>query len=53
MFLRVMQSLTPTMKSIAEFSLKMSGYSHADRVGGDDSLLQPEVIQNKICKGEE
>jgi beta-1,4-mannosyl-glycoprotein beta-1,4-N-acetylglucosaminyltransferase len=38
-------------RTIEEFSLKMIGYSHADRVGGDHSLLDPERIQNTICQG--
>jgi len=38
-------------RTIHEFSLKMTGYSHADRVGGDDGLLDPKWIQNTICKG--
>jgi beta-1,4-mannosyl-glycoprotein beta-1,4-N-acetylglucosaminyltransferase len=38
-------------RTIEEFSLKMIGYSHADRVGGDKSLLDPKRIQDIICKG--
>lgn len=28
-----------------------SGFSHADRLGGDSSLLSPQRIQTVICEG--
>jgi beta-1,4-mannosyl-glycoprotein beta-1,4-N-acetylglucosaminyltransferase len=40
-------------RTIEEFAQKMIGYSHADRVGGDKSLLDPKRIQETICKGED
>ncbi|QRW22128.1 glycosyltransferase family 17 protein [Rhizoctonia solani] len=36
---------------IVEFVTKMRGYSHADRIGGDMSLLDPKRIQETICSG--
>ncbi|KAF8747036.1 Glycosyltransferase family 17, partial [Rhizoctonia solani] len=38
-------------KTIEEFVTKMRGYSHADRIGGDMSLLDPKRIQETICSG--
>ncbi|CAE7077757.1 unnamed protein product, partial [Rhizoctonia solani] len=38
-------------RSIDEFVTKMRGYSHADRIGGDMSLLDPRRIQDTICSG--
>ncbi|KAJ1302576.1 hypothetical protein OPQ81_002893 [Rhizoctonia solani] len=38
-------------KTIEEFVTKMRGYSHADRIGGDMSLLDPKRIQATICSG--
>ncbi|CAE6523843.1 unnamed protein product [Rhizoctonia solani] len=38
-------------KTIEEFVTKMRGYSHADRIGGDLSLLDPRRIQDTICSG--
>jgi len=29
----------------------MQGFSHADRIGGDPSLLDPKRIQKVICEG--
>jgi hypothetical protein len=40
-------------RTLGEFVTKMTGYSHADRVGGDRSLLDPARIQDTICKGGE
>ncbi|KAG8760109.1 hypothetical protein FRC11_000962 [Ceratobasidium sp. 423] len=37
--------------TIEEFVTKMRGYSHADRIGGDLSLLDPKRIQETICTG--
>ncbi|KAL5640146.1 hypothetical protein ACGC1H_007433 [Rhizoctonia solani] len=38
-------------RTIDEFVTKMRGYSHADRIGGDMSLLDPKRIQETICSG--
>ncbi|EUC57397.1 beta-1,4-mannosyl-glycoprotein 4-beta-N-acetylglucosaminyltransferase [Rhizoctonia solani AG-3 Rhs1AP] len=38
-------------RTIEEFVTKMRGYSHADRIGGDMSLLDPKRIQETICSG--
>ncbi|CAE6459519.1 unnamed protein product [Rhizoctonia solani] len=38
-------------RTIEEFATKMRGYSHADRIGGDMSLLDPKRIQETICSG--
>ncbi|KDN41301.1 hypothetical protein RSAG8_07570, partial [Rhizoctonia solani AG-8 WAC10335] len=38
-------------KTIEGFVTKMRGYSHADRIGGDMSLLDPRRIQDTICAG--
>ncbi|CCO32139.1 beta-1,4-mannosyl-glycoprotein beta-1,4-N-acetylglucosaminyltransferase [Rhizoctonia solani AG-1 IB] len=38
-------------KTIEEFVTKMRGYSHADRIGGDMSLLDPKRIQETVCSG--
>jgi len=40
-------------RSLAEFSEKMQGFSHADRLAGDPSLLSPERIQQVICQGKD
>ncbi|EJD54629.1 glycosyltransferase family 17 protein [Auricularia subglabra TFB-10046 SS5] len=36
-----------------EFVTKMQGYSHADRIGGVKSILDPGRIQEVICKGKD
>lgn len=38
-------------RTLAEFKLKMQGYSHSDRLGGKTELLDPQRIQKVICKG--
>ena len=40
-------------RTLVEYAAKMSGYSHADRVGGDMSLLEEEHIQRAVCRGED
>jgi beta-1,4-mannosyl-glycoprotein beta-1,4-N-acetylglucosaminyltransferase len=31
----------------------MRGFSHADRIGGNEKLLDPGRIQQTICKGKD
>jgi len=33
--------------------MKMKGFSHSDRIGGNMALLEPERIQDTICKGKD
>ncbi|CAL1697134.1 unnamed protein product [Somion occarium] len=40
-------------RTLDEFVLKMKGYSHSDRIGGDVSLLSHERIQRVICEGKD
>ncbi|THH05196.1 hypothetical protein EW145_g4972 [Phellinidium pouzarii] len=40
-------------RSLSEYTEKMRGFSHADRIGGDERLLDEERIQAVICKGED
>jgi len=40
-------------RELSEFSAKMQGYSHYDRIGGDESLLTPNWIQKAICEGKD
>ncbi|GJJ14113.1 hypothetical protein Clacol_008370 [Clathrus columnatus] len=35
------------------YVLKMKGYSHSDRLNGQSQLLEPEHIQDTICKGKD
>ncbi|KAJ1569021.1 hypothetical protein HK096_004487, partial [Nowakowskiella sp. JEL0078] len=39
-------------RNIADFSMKMEGYSHSDRLHSPHLLL-PEVIQEKLCSGQD
>ncbi|KAF9268684.1 glycosyltransferase family 17 protein [Marasmius fiardii PR-910] len=38
-------------RTINEFVVKMTGFSHHDRVGGRTELLDPSQIQQRICDG--
>lgn len=38
-------------RTIAEYKLKMEGFSHSDRLNGKLGLLDPKRIQEVICKG--
>ncbi|TDL22556.1 glycosyltransferase family 17 protein [Rickenella mellea] len=40
-------------RKLDQMIMKMQGYSHADRIGGDKSLLSPERIQKVICQGKD
>jgi beta-1,4-mannosyl-glycoprotein beta-1,4-N-acetylglucosaminyltransferase len=40
-------------RTLPEYVVKMRGYSHADRIGGDEGLLDVDKIQEKICRGED
>jgi len=40
-------------RTIPEYAVKMQGYSHSDRIGGDTSLLDPQRIQQTICNGKD
>ncbi|KAI0339526.1 glycosyltransferase family 17 protein [Trametopsis cervina] len=40
-------------RTIHEYVVKMRGYSHSDRIGGDLSLLDPARIQKIICQGKD
>ncbi|KAL0581326.1 hypothetical protein V5O48_000702 [Marasmius crinis-equi] len=37
--------------TIREYIVKMTGYSHHDRIGGRAELLDPKRIQQTICEG--
>ncbi|KAH8118856.1 glycosyltransferase family 17 protein [Phellopilus nigrolimitatus] len=38
-------------RTLPEYTAKMRGFSHADRIGGDLRLLDERRIQKVICKG--
>ena len=40
-------------RTLGEYTAKMLGYSHSDRIGGDLSLLEEEHIQEAVCRGED
>ncbi|KAJ3574541.1 hypothetical protein NP233_g1700 [Leucocoprinus birnbaumii] len=40
-------------RTIPEYVVKMKGFSHADRIGGRIDLLNPQRIQETICKGKD
>jgi beta-1,4-mannosyl-glycoprotein beta-1,4-N-acetylglucosaminyltransferase len=40
-------------RDLSEFVLKMRGYSHSDRIGGRKEYLDPQRIQQTICKGKD
>ncbi|EJD01701.1 glycosyltransferase family 17 protein [Fomitiporia mediterranea MF3/22] len=40
-------------RTIPEYILKMRGFSHSDRIGGNERLLDERRIQEVICKGED
>ncbi|KAK0461052.1 glycosyltransferase family 17 protein [Desarmillaria tabescens] len=40
-------------RTIPEYVTKMTGFSHHDRIGGQLSLLDPQRIQDTICKGKD
>ncbi|KAK0486017.1 glycosyltransferase family 17 protein [Armillaria novae-zelandiae] len=40
-------------RTIPEYITKMTGFSHHDRIGGQLSLLDPERIQDTICRGKD
>lgn len=40
-------------RTIPEYVTKMQGFSHSDRIGGRTSLLDPERIQDIICRGKD
>ncbi|KAF8891741.1 glycosyltransferase family 17 protein [Infundibulicybe gibba] len=40
-------------RTIPEYVIKMKGFSHADRIGGQLSLLDPKRIQETICRGKD
>lgn len=40
-------------RTIPEYIVKMKGFSHADRIGGRLDLLEPQRIQETICRGKD
>ncbi|KAL0072685.1 hypothetical protein AAF712_000448 [Marasmius tenuissimus] len=40
-------------RTIEEYIIKMTGFSHNDRIGGKKELLEPKNIQDKICEGKD
>jgi len=40
-------------RTIPEYVVKMRGFSHSDRIGGNEKLLDPSRIQQTICKGKD
>ncbi|KAL4253558.1 Glycosyltransferase family 17 protein [Abortiporus biennis] len=40
-------------RTIPEYIVKMTGFSHSDRIGGRMELLNPDRIQNTICHGKD
>lgn len=38
-------------RTIPEYTIKMQGFSHSDRIGGRLELLDPARIQKTICQG--
>jgi hypothetical protein len=40
-------------RTVAEYVVKMRGFSHSDRIGGNMALLEPKHIQDTICKGKD
>ncbi|KAL1660921.1 glycosyltransferase family 17 protein [Schizophyllum commune] len=40
-------------RTIPEYSIKMQGFSHHDRIGGRKDLLDPARIQKTICQGKD
>jgi beta-1,4-mannosyl-glycoprotein beta-1,4-N-acetylglucosaminyltransferase len=40
-------------RTIPEYVAKMRGYSHSDRIGGNQALLEPARIQDTICQGKD
>ncbi|KAJ8508885.1 hypothetical protein ONZ45_g8891 [Pleurotus djamor] len=40
-------------RTIQEYVVKMTGFSHSDRVGGNMKLLEPSRIQDTICTGKD
>ncbi|TRM69180.1 glycosyltransferase family 17 protein [Schizophyllum amplum] len=40
-------------RTIPEYSIKMQGFSHHDRIGGRLDLLDPARIQKTICQGKD
>ncbi|KAF8070442.1 glycosyltransferase family 17 protein [Lyophyllum atratum] len=40
-------------RTIPEYIVKMEGFSHSDRIGGNKKLLDPQRIQDTICRGKD
>jgi beta-1,4-mannosyl-glycoprotein beta-1,4-N-acetylglucosaminyltransferase len=40
-------------RTLPEYVVKMRGFSHSDRIGGNEKLLDPTRIQQTICKGKD
>lgn len=40
-------------RTIPEYTMKMQGFSHSDRIGGRMELLNPARIQDTICRGKD
>jgi len=40
-------------RTIPEYIVKMKGFSHSDRIGGNMRLLDPRRIQDTICRGKD
>jgi len=40
-------------RDLSEYSQKMRGFSHSDRIGGRMDLLEPARIQQNICRGKD
>lgn len=40
-------------RTLPEYIIKMRGFSHSDRIGGSERLLDERRIQDVICRGED
>ncbi|KAL0955989.1 hypothetical protein HGRIS_002166 [Hohenbuehelia grisea] len=40
-------------RTLPEYVVKMKGFSHSDRIGGNKALLDPKRIQQTICTGKD
>jgi beta-1,4-mannosyl-glycoprotein beta-1,4-N-acetylglucosaminyltransferase len=40
-------------RTLPEYIVKMRGFSHSDRIGGNMKLLDPRRIQETICRGKD
>lgn len=40
-------------RTLSEYAAKMKGFSHSDRIGGNQNLLDESRIQDVICRGDD